>query len=279
MKKGEGKEKLLTLIDTASARFEKISQERDKVNAPAREEIKQLGAERASIQAKRDELNGRVAGMTAEYRQVLAEMSAEEAKRITEANITEQDLEAGRISAVEFLRFGKKAHEVQAGAWLIAGEKIGKVRDTIRSLRGQVYELDAQLADLNERIGYAFRQIGGLFYFQIEAIRRELLNAGVGGVGAQILRFAKQEVDNDLGMAAKGGSIFHCKMWKFKDIEEAELVILDPILQQAHFEKLRQFIELNIRGRAFTEVTVGYSPGDAFGHLAGDFWLLSMRTK
>jgi len=279
MKKGEGKEKLLTLIDTAAARFEKISQERDKVNAPAREEIKQLGAERASIQAKRDELNGRVAGMTAEYRQVLAEMSAEEAKRITEANITEQDLEAGRINAVEFLRFGKKAQEVQAGGWLIAGEKIGKVRDTIRSLRGQVYELDAQLADLNERIGYAFRQIGGLFYFQIEAIRRELLNAGVGGVGAQILRFAKQEVDNDLGMAAKGGSIFHCKMWKFKDIEEAELVILDPILQQAHFEKLRQFIELNIRGRAFTEVTVGYSPGDAFGHLAGDFWLLSMRTK
>ena len=87
------------------------------------------------------------------------------------------------------------------------------------------------------------------------------------------------EAANDFAMAAKGGSLFNCKIWKFRNIAGARLIILDPIVQPAHFEKLREFIELNIRGKAFTEATVGYSPGDGFGHSAGDFWLMSMRAK
>ena len=101
---------------------------------------------------------------------------------------------------------------------------------------------------------------------------------------ADLAEMARQNVKqleaaNDFAMAAKGGSLFNCKIWKFRNIAEARLIILDPIVQPAHFEKLREFIELNIRGKAFTEATVGYSPGDGFGHSAGDFWLMSMRVK
>jgi len=266
-----------TLIDVVSERFEKISRARDEENVKARQRLKELEGERAPILVKRDDLEKRISSMTAEYTALLKETAAAEEVRIKEGAIVEEDLKAGRVTAGDFLQFGKKAETVQAEARMVAEEKLGKISDAIRSLRSEAYETDVLIADLNEKIGFVFRGIAELFFFQLSSMRQELINAGVGSASALFLHQAVQEAHNEHAMVTKGFSLRGAKTWKITTVEEAELFNLDPVVQPGHFEKLREFIASDLKGKDFTEATVGYLPNDLPGRPAG-FWLMSMKN-
>jgi hypothetical protein len=73
-------------------------------------------------------------------------------------------------------------------------------------------------------------------------------------------------------MATKGAILHHGKQWKVKSFEEAELIALDPVLQERHFEDFRKFLD-SIRGLEFSEMNVNYNPSDSAGRAAGEFWM------
>jgi hypothetical protein len=104
-----------------------------------------------------------------------------------------------------------------------------------------------------------------------------LEEAGIGNTGSTTSHFKTQEATNDWSMATKGAILHHGKQWKVKTFEEAELIALDPILQERHFEDFRKFLD-SIRGLEFSEMNVNYNPSDSAGRAAGEFWM-DFRAK
>jgi len=266
----------LTLLDLVEVRFEKALAARKKENERSRAKLKELNATLAGMKDRRFRSEEKIAEATREYRALLAEAKALAAEEIKKANVTEADVEAGSVGIRDFMTADKKKKEIEAAR--LAEEHITAARVPIRGLFLKLYEIDKLIGEMQEGISILTPRGAELFYTQIEAFKRDLESAGVRGIVPQIARTLKQEALNDYAMAKKNAALYHTKQWSVKSFEDAELLVLDQILQGAHLNSFHEYLE-SIRGLSFSTLTVGYSPCDLPGHSAGEFWTVSMRGQ
>jgi len=261
----------LTAIDLISPRFEKIVQKRDERNRLAREQIEKVGVDREKVRGEIVALEEKIASLTAEYKTIRDEQAALEEKVIRENSVTEDDLKAGRVNIHEFFAVGKKNEAIAAEANRTAETKLEKARRAIRELRSKVYELRDRMAAIDEKITQLQAGVALDFYNSLGSLRQELEAAGVGRGGVQTTHFLSQESRNDWAMSSRGAVLWHAKSWTVKSIEEIELLFLDPIIQESHFENLKKIIS-DLRKVEWSEANISYVPVEWAGHCGGDFW-------
>jgi hypothetical protein len=258
----------MTAVDKAKATLDEITKDVETANARARERILKFSKERDEIKKEHDALAGRIAGMTADYAKILAETQAEEAAAIAAASVVKEDLTAGRVTVSEFLKVGKRKADIEKEARAAALEKMAKVRDAVRLLGLQRYQVAAKIADLQEKISSQFSEVAGNFWHKLDSMKRQLEAQGVSASGITVAHFRNQEAQNDLSLT-KGGVVFHGKQWIVKSIEDVRLLALDPIIQPEHFGELEKFAG-QLEGQDFP-LTVNYLPAAAQGRGPG-FW-------
>ena len=269
--KEKGTRPALTMLDLVRERFETIVKKNDERNQLARANIEKLGVDREKIRGELVALEEKISPLTAEYKTILAEMTAAEQKRISEDSVTENDLAEHRVNVREFVAVGKKNEQILAEAKTAAEAKLEKARAIIRRLRRGIYERLDQAAMIDEKITQLNAEVALDFYNSLDGMRKELEAAGVGRGWLTTAHHLSQERKNDWGMSAKGAILWHAKSWTVKTIDEAELLALDPILQEQHFGEFGKFIE-SIRKLDFSELTINYTPSEFGGRPAGDFW-------
>jgi hypothetical protein len=271
--KARGKETpAFTLLDKTEAKLEEIIVQKREANIRVREKMMKLFEERTALKKEHDELEGRIQKLTSEYTEALEERRAEKVKQIEEASVTEEDLKAGRVNVNEFFAVGKRKADIEKESRLAAETKMDKVRGVIRSLSAERYGIVKKLCECEEKISRSYSELAVNFRFQLKAMQEGLEEAGIGNMRLSTAHFKRQEAENDWTMATKGAILHHGKQWKVKSFEEAELIALDPILQERHFEDFRKFLD-SIRGLEFSEMNVNYNPSDSAGRAAGEFWM------
>jgi len=260
----------LTAIDKAKATLDEITKDVEAANVKARERILKLSGTRDELKKEHDAIADRIRTMAADYAKILAETQATEAQAIGAEAVTKKDLEAGRVSISEFLKVGKRKETIEAEARAAALEKMGKVRDAVRVLRLQQYQLAAKIADIQEKISSQFSEVAGNFWHKLDSLKRGLEAQGISASGITVAHFRNQEAANDLAMARSGGVVFHGKQWAVKSIEEIRLLALDPIVQLEHFGELEKFAA-ELEHQVYP-LTVNYLPSSAQGRGPGFWW-------
>ena len=258
----------MTIIDKAKKTLDEIEEAVEAGNVKARERILKFSKERDELRKQHDALADRIAGMTGDYAKILAETQTTEAQAITSEAVTKEDLTAGRVSINEFLKVGKKKETIEAEARAAALEKMGKVRDAVRVLRLQQYQLALSIATIQEKISSQFSEVAGNFWHRLDSLKRALEAQGVSASGIVVAHFRTREAQNDLSLT-KGSIVYSGKQWKVESIEAVRLLVLDPILQDAHYAELERFAA-GLRGREFP-LTVNYWPSEGQGRAAGTF--------
>ena len=266
----------VTLADKAEGRLKLALADMESANEAARARLAGFLEERAKIEKRIADLEGRAAKMAGEYRVILAELRAKERAAVEAGSITEADLKAGKLSLREYMATGTTRGEILDRAKKAAADKMAGPRETIRRLRFEALEARSELRKLDESISYQKTGAGSRLYSTLKILTEELERAGVKSGTAEGARFVRQEADNSLALA-RGVVLFHPASWVLRTVEEIEELTLDPIIQDAHFQKLQKIAD-ELRGQTFESVSLSYSPGPGHGHNAGDFWY-SIREK
>lgn len=258
----------MTIIDKAKKTLDEIEEAVEAGNVKARERILKFSKERDELKKQHDALADRIAGMAADYAKILQETQTTEATLIEAESVTKKDLEGGRVSISEFLAVGKKQADIEAEARAAALEKMGKVRDAVRVLRLQQYQLALSITTIQEGISSQFSEVAGNFWHRLDSMKRSLEAQGISASGIAVAHFRTREAQNDLSLT-KGSIVYSGKQWKVESIEAVRLLVLDPILQDAHYAELEKFAA-SLRGRDFP-LTVNYWPSEGQGRAAGTF--------
>jgi len=265
-----------TLFDKAEGRLKLALADLEAANEAARERLAGFLEERAKIEKRIEDLEGRAAKMAGEYRVILAELRSKEKAAVEAGSITEKDVRAGKLSLREYMVAGTSQGQILEKALEAAAQKMTGPRKAVRELRFQALEGRAELRRLDEKIIYQKTGAGSRLYSTLKILTEELERAGVKSGTAEGAKFIRQEADNSLALA-RGVVLFHAASWTLRSAAEVEDLELDPIIQPAHFDGLRKIAE-ELKAQVFETVTLNYSPGPGHGHNAGDFWY-SVRPK
>lgn len=260
----------MTVIDKAASTLAEIEKDVEAANVKARERILKFSKERDDLKKEHDALADRIARMAADYTAILAETAAEEAKAIAAEAVTKEDLKAGRVNITEFLKVGKRKEQIEKEAQAAATEKLATIRDAVRTLRLEQYQLALSIATVQEKISSQFSEVAGNFWHKLDSLKRGLEAQGISEAGITVAHYRSKEAQNDFSMAKGKAPVFHGKQWTAKTIEDVRLLALDPIVQPEHFAELEKLAG-DLAGRDFP-LTINYLPSAAQGRGPGFWW-------
>lgn len=206
---------------------------------------------RDAAKAEREKAAGVLAGLIADFEKIEAELEAEAVTRLDAEGKTKAALNEGRVSASEYFKRGLTAGEVTAKAQASASEKLGNLRDLIRTKAVKVLELEAAELEAEYNIWFARiapaaamkERLAGL----IKALESSLSSPlGIGGdPGVKAMRDAKlNELNNAQGRRLTGDG------WKDFDLQGLKRLRLDPTWPESELPKLEEIIsEAKTTGR------------------------------